>query len=82
MDVGFYVLSSRLKIMTINGHGLTMNWSDLLLICVPEELDNGFEQNMLPSNRAAAAGRSLQTVQDFAAKRRVCLRLNRKNLTS
>jgi hypothetical protein len=52
MHVGFYVLSSRLKVMTIDGRRLTMNCSDLLRICVPEELDNGFEQNMLPSNRA------------------------------
>src|SRR5260370_42605640 len=40
------------------------------------------EQIILPSNRAAAAASSLQTVYDLAAKRRVGLRFNCKNLTS
>jgi hypothetical protein len=40
------------------------------------------EQIILPSNRAAATASSLQTVYDLAAKRRVGLRFNRKNLTS
>src|SRR5580692_7785218 len=40
------------------------------------------EQIILPSNRAAAAASSLQTVYDLSAKRRVGLRFNCKNLTS
>src|SRR5271166_6274962 len=40
------------------------------------------EQIILPSNRAAAAASSLQTVYDLAEKRRVGLRFNCKNLTS
>jgi hypothetical protein len=40
------------------------------------------EQIILPSNRATAADSSLQTVYDLAAKRRVGLRFNCKNLTS
>jgi hypothetical protein len=40
------------------------------------------EQIILPSNRAAAAASSLQTVYDLAAKWRVGLRFNCKNLTS
>jgi len=40
------------------------------------------EQIILPSNRAAARASSLQTVYDLAAKRRVGLRFNCKNLTS
>src|SRR5208283_1304221 len=39
-------------------------------------------QIILPSNRAAATASSLQTVYDLAAKRRVGLRFNFKNLTS
>jgi hypothetical protein len=37
---------------------------------------------MLPRNRAASAAWSLQAVYDLAAKRRVGLRFNCKNLTS
>src|SRR5271165_2607157 len=40
------------------------------------------EQIILPSKRAAATASSLQTVYDLAAKRRVGLRFNCKNLTS
>jgi hypothetical protein len=40
------------------------------------------EQIILPSNRVAAAASSLQTVYDLAAKSRVGLRFNCKNLTS
>src|ERR1700736_2540851 len=40
------------------------------------------EQISLPSNRTAAADSSLQTVYDLAAKRRVGLRFNCKNLSS
>src|SRR6266481_9149845 len=40
------------------------------------------EQIILPSNRAAATSSSLKTVYDLAAKRRVGLRFNCKNLTS
>src|ERR1700758_2658852 len=40
------------------------------------------EQIILPSNRATAAASSLQTVYDLAAKSRVGLRFNCKNLTS
>src|SRR5271166_3950839 len=40
------------------------------------------EQIILPSNRAAAAASSLQTVYDLAAKRRVGLRFNCQTLTS
>jgi hypothetical protein len=31
-----------MKLVTIKGHRLTINWSDLLLICVCEEMANGF----------------------------------------
>src|SRR5260370_29565254 len=40
------------------------------------------EQIILPSNQAASAAPPLQTVYDLAAKRRVGLRFNCKNLTS
>src|SRR5271166_436698 len=40
------------------------------------------EQIILPSNQAASAASPLQTVYDLAAKRRVGLRFNCKNLTS